>query len=264
MKRIKRKFKELNRQGKKAFIAFITAGFPNLRITEKLILEFSKIGVDIVELGVPFSDPLADGPIIQESSQAALKKNVQLPNILKLVKRVRRQTDIPICLMTYFNPIFCFGEERFISKARASGVDGIIIPDLPPEEGASLIKGANKNGLDVICFLSPTSTLERVKYVSKISGGFIYYVSLTGVTGPRKSISGDLRQHIKVIKKHTKKPVCVGFGVSNPRQVREINRIADGVIVGSAIIKKIKDNIGRKDLAKRVGNFIRLLKQDRF
>ncbi len=260
MNRIEYKFKELKRNNKKAFIAFITAGYPNLGITEKLIFEFDKIGVDIVELGVPFSDPLADGPIIQEASQAALEKGVHLGDILNLVKKVRKNTQIPICLMTYYNPIFCFGEERFVQKAKDAGLDGVIIPDLPPEEGKSFIRCANNKGLDTICFVAPTTPLERIKFICRVAKGFIYYVSLTGVTGPRKKLPFDLMQNLKVIKKYTQKPVCVGFGVSGRFQVKQIYQIADGVIVGSAIVKKIKDNVGKTDLVKKVSNFVQNLK----
>ena len=260
MNRIEKRFKELKRNKKKAFIAFITAGYPDLNTTGRLIKEFSRIKVDIVELGVPFSDPMADGPIIQEASQHALKKNVHLVDILNLVKKVRADTEIPICLMTYYNPIFCFGEKRFVMKARESGVDGVIIPDLPPEEGTSLIRLANKHNLDVICFISPTTSPKRIKYISAIAKGFIYYVSLTGVTGPRQVLPSDLKGQLKTIKKATKKPVCVGFGVSASRQVEQIFKIADGVIVGSAIVKKIKENIGKPALVKRVGNFVSRLK----
>ena len=259
MNRIEKRFKVLKRKHKKAFIAFITAGYPSLAITEKLILEFDQLGVDIVELGVPFSDPLADGSIIQEASQSALKKNTHLIDILNLVKKVRRQTEMPLCLMTYFNPIFCFGEENFTRKASEVGVDGVIIPDLPPEEGKPFIRSANKVGLDTICFLSPTSTAKRIKSITKTAKGFIYYVSLTGVTGPRQSLPVDLIRNLKLIKKYTRKPVCVGFGVSSSSQIKQINKIADGVIVGSAIVKVIKDNIGKPNLVKKVGNFTRSL-----
>ncbi len=256
MNLIDQKFHLLRRQNKKAFIAFITAGYPNLNITKKLILEFAKIGVDIIELGVPFSDPLADGPIIQEASQAALERGVNLNDILNLVKNARKDIDTPICLMTYYNPVFCFGEERFAKIAAACGVDGIIIPDLPPEEGNSFIRLANNVNLDTIFFISPTSTSERIKFVSRVSRGFIYYVSLTGVTGPRQNLPNDLTSNIKAIKKLTDKPVCVGFGVSGAEQVKAIYKIADGVIVGSAIIKKIKENKDKPDLVKRVGRFV--------
>ncbi|MFA4842969.1 MAG: tryptophan synthase subunit alpha [Candidatus Omnitrophota bacterium] len=256
MNRIEKKFKQLRKNKKKALIAFITAGYPNLSVTRKLILEFDKIGVDIVELGVPFSDPMADGPIIQESSQFALAKNTHLLDILRLVKDVRKKTGIPICLMTYYNPIFCFGEDKFVKIAALCGVDGVIIPDLPPEEASSLIKLANQKYLDVICFVSPTTSSARARYIAQKAKGFIYYVALTGVTGPRKALAKDLTVHLKALKRLTHKPVCAGFGISNPAQVKEIYKFCDGVIVGSAIVKKIKENLSRKDLVKRVGNFV--------
>ncbi len=260
MNRIERKFKELRKLKQKAFISFITAGYPSLGVTKKLIFEFAKIGVDIIELGVPFSDPMADGPIIQEASQKALENKINLANILGLVKEVRKTTEIPLCLMTYYNPIFCFGEERFARLASSCGVDGIVVADLPPEEGRSLIKIANKYNLDLICFISPTTSRKRIKYIAAVSKGFIYYVSFTGVTGPRQALPTDLRGYLKSITGITKKPVCVGFGVSSPRQVKQIYKIADGVIVGSAIVKKIRDNIGKPDLVKRISHFVSWLK----
>jgi len=260
MNRIEKKFKQLKKLKRKAFIAFITAGYPNLNTTKKLLLEFSKIGVDIVELGVPFSDPMADGPIIQESSQAALKNGVNLLKILHLVKEARKVTDMPICLMSYYNPIFCFPQERFIKQAKAAGVDGVIVPDLPPEEAGDFIKFANRSGLDIIFFLAPTSTPKRMKLISQAAKGFIYYVSLTGVTGARRKLPADIAKNLKLIKSLTDKPVCVGFGVSHSSQVREISKVADGVIVGSAIVKKIKENIRRPDLVKRTVNFVLNLK----
>ncbi len=256
MNLINKKFHALKRRNKKAFIAFITAGYPSLNITKKLVLEFARIGVDIIELGVPFSDPMADGPIIQEASQVALKRRVNLNDILSLVKSVKKDTNVPLCLMTYYNPVFCFGEARFVKKAVACGVDGIIIPDLPPEEGSSFIKLADKSKLDTIFFISPTSTPARMKFISGVSRGFIYYVSLTGVTGPRQNLPNDLINNLKEIKKLTHKPVCVGFGISNAKQVKAVYKIADGAIVGSAIISKIRENIGQPDLVKRVGKFV--------
>jgi len=256
MNRIERKFKDLDKLKRKAFISFITAGYPDLAATEKLVREFERAGVDIVELGVPFSDPMADGPVIQEASQHALEKNVHLIDILRMVKRARLHVRLPIVLMTYYNPVFCFGEEKFISQARACGVDGVIIPDLPPEEGRAFISRSRKAGLDVICFLSPTSPLPRVKYIASVTKGFIYYVSLTGVTGARKALPADLKNNLALIKRYTSKPVCVGFGVSTAAQVKAVSSIADGVIVGSAIIGKIKENIGKADLVKNVTGFV--------
>jgi tryptophan synthase alpha chain len=256
MNRINKKFIELKQKGKKAFIAFITAGYPNLATTAKLVFELEKRGVDIIELGVPFSDPLADGPVIQEASQYSLRKKTNLVKILDLVKCLRKDTNLPICLMSYYNPIFCFGDKRFVDKAVAGGLDGVIIPDLPPEEAKEFTLYANKKGLANICFLAPTSSPARIKLISKIAKGFIYYVSLTGVTGSRMSLAADLKLNLAKIKKIARIPVCVGFGISNADQLRQVQEISDGVIIGSAIVSKIRENITRKDLVKRVGNFV--------
>ncbi len=259
MNRIEKKFIELRKNKTKAFIAFITAGYPNLGVTEKLIREFDKSGVDIIELGVPFSDPMADGPVIQEASFEALKKKTHLIDILRLVKKVRKDVKMPICLMSYYNPIFVFGEENFVKQAVSCGVDGVIIPDLPPEEGKSLIRLARIHKLDNICFIAPTTSLKRIKYITSLASGFIYYVSLTGVTGARRALPLDLIKNLKTIKKITNKPICVGFGVSTAKQVRQVNKVADGVIIGSAIVRKIKENIGKSDLVGKVSRFVNKL-----
>jgi len=260
MNRIDRKFRELKKQKRKAFIAFITAGYPSLSVTEKLIYEFSRRGVDIIELGVPFSDPLADGPMIQESSQYALDKNTRLGGIINLVRKIRKHTSIPICLMTYYNPIFCFGQEKFVRQASAAGVDGIIVPDLPPEEAKILRKEANSRGLATIFFIAPTTAKKRIRFISSVSRGFIYYVSLTGVTGARNKLPRELLNSLSMVARQVSRPLCVGFGISSPEQIREISRVSSGVIVGSAIVRKIKENIKRPDLVKRVGNFVSYLK----
>ena len=216
--------------------------------------------MDIVELGVPFSDPMADGPVIQQASEVALKNKVNLRKILKLVKEARRVTQMPVCLMSYYNPIYCFPQDKFVRAAVDAGVDGVIVPDLPPEEAKGLLKTAQQSGLDIIFFLAPTSTGERIKLISQKTRGFIYYVSLTGVTGPRQKLPADIAVNLAAIKRITKKPVCVGFGVSSRAQVKQITRVADGVIVGSAIIKKIRENRKRADLVSRVSNFVLKLK----
>jgi len=256
MNRIDQKFIQLKSRNKKALIAFITAGFPDLSITAKLVLELEKRGVDIIELGVPFSDPLADGPVIQEASRYSLEQGTNLAKILDLVKKLRRRTDLPICLMTYYNPVFCFGEKRFVACAASAGVDGVIIPDLPYEEARGFMHYARRQGLVNICFVAPTSSPARIKAISKISQGFIYYVSLTGVTGSRKSLSADLKTKLAAVKKLTRKPVCVGFGISSARQVVQVSKISDGVIVGSAIVAKIKENLGQRNLVQKVGSFV--------
>lgn len=261
MNRIEKKFKQLRREKKKAFVAFVTAGDPSLTTTYKLALEFSRLGVDILELGVPFSDPLADGPTIQAASQRALKNKVNLGDVFKLVRSLRQKTELPIALLTYYNIIYHFGLKDFVKKATLSGVDGVIVPDLPVEEAKDLIKAARKSKLATILLLAPTSNAQRIKNISSNSSGFIYYVSLTGTTGVRKSLPGELIKQVRRIKRITSKPVCVGFGVSNPRQARMIAQVADGVIVGSAIIKVIEKNLGRKDLVAKVANFTRRLKR---
>jgi len=256
MNRIDKKFIQLKKQGKKAFIAFITAGFPDLPTTARLVIELQKKGVDIIELGVPFSDPLADGPMIQEASRYSLSQGTNLVKILGLVKQLRKQTSLPICLMTYYNPVFCFGEKNFVDKAVAAGVDGVIIPDLPYEEARGFRHYANLKGLANICFVSPTSSLTRIKAILRVARGFIYYVALTGVTGSRKRLAADLKTRLAAVKKLTTKPVCVGFGISRAGQVKAVRKISDGVIVGSAIIAKIKENLGNRRLVQRVGSFV--------
>lgn len=260
MNRIDQKFRKLKAKGRPALIIYLTCGYPDLKTTEKLVLELEKGGSDIIELGVPFSDPLADGPTIQEASSYALKRQrVNLPAIFSLVRGIRKKSQIPLCLMGYYNPIFSFGQVRFVKEAFDAGVDGVIIPDLPPEEDKWLVNLARKQDLKTIFFLSPTSSIERIKHISKVSTGFIYYVSLTGVTGERERLSPDLKQNIKVIKRCTRKPLCVGFGISKPEHLREVFKIADGAIVGSAVIKVIKENIGKRDLVAKVGGFVRQL-----
>lgn len=260
MNRIEKKFKELKKENKKAFIAFITCGDPDLATTQKLIRQLEINGADIIELGVPFSDPLADGPIIQAASERALKNKISLKAVLNFLKKLRKVTQIPLILFTYYNPVFKFQESRLVSAAKSAGVDGLIIPDLPPEEAKNLIHLTKKSGLDLIFFLSPTSSLPRIKLISRASRGFIYYVALTGVTGPREEISADLIKNIRLIKRiNPAKPVCAGFGVSNLSQVRKISKIADGVVVGSSIIRVIQGNLGKKDIDLKVGRFVKNL-----
>ncbi len=256
MSRIGEKFEELGKKGEKAFIAFITAGDPNLETTKSLVIELEKRGVDIVELGVPFSDPLADGPTIQAASERALKNKVSLKDILELVKGLRRRVEIPLALLTYYNPIHKYGLEKFSRDAVRVGVDGVIVPDLPPEEGKELKTFAGKVGLDTIFLVTPTSTSERIKLIAKNSTGFIYYVSLIGVTGARDKLTETIKPALRKIRRFTEKPIAVGFGISQPRQVKEIVSFADGVIVGSAIVKRIEENLNHKNLTGQVGEFV--------
>lgn len=260
MNRIDACFKRLHREHKKAFIAFITAGFPDLKATAALTLALQEAGADIIELGVPFSEPIADGPVIQEASQWALERGVTLTRIIDMVGRIRGRVRVPLCLMTYYNPIFCFGGNRFVRAARQAGIDGLIIPDLPPEEEREFFAASTKAGIRRICFLAPTSTPQRIRAVSRVARGFIYYVSLTGVTGARRQLAAGLGAQLRRIRSAARAPVCVGFGISDPGQVRQIFRIADGVIVGSSIITKIREHMASRDMPARVGKFIRYLR----
>jgi len=216
-------------------------GDPSLQRTEELVLLFEQCGADIIELGVPFSDPLADGPTIQRAAERALRARTTLRTVLSLVGDLRRVTGIPLILMTYFNPVFKYGEERFISEAKGAGVDGVIIPDLPPEEAGPFIRASRRHRLDTIFLIAPTSTEKRIKKVITASCGFIYYVAITGTTGASLLLDGSMEILMAHIRKHTDNPVAVGFGVSTPDDASRIARLADGVIIGSAIIKRIHE-----------------------
>lgn len=260
MSRIEKVFKKLKENNQKAIIPFITAGDPDLDKTGELVMAMEKAGADIIELGVPFSDPIADGPIIQRASYRALKGGVSLRKILGLVKDLRRETSVPIVLMTYYNPVFKYGLSEFVKDAVGAAVDGIIVPDLPPEEGRGIIEEGMKAGLDTIFLIAPTSTRERIKMISALSRGFIYYVSLTGVTGARESLPTEVEESVKRIKKATDKPIAVGFGISTAEQAKRIASFADGVIIGSAIVGLIERNTGNPDLVRIVSDFVREVK----
>lgn len=232
----------------KALITFITAGDPSLLATEKLIFILEKAGADIVELGIPFSDPLADGPVIQASHQRALKKNVALAEVFKLVSRVRKKSQIPLCFMLSYNLILNYGAEKFYTDCEKVGVDGLIIPDLPPEETGVEHRTSS---VDNIFLVSPTSTDERIKLITEKSSGFIYLVSVAGITGKRQALAANLDELVFRIKKYAKLPVAIGFGISNAVQAAAAARIADGVIVGSAIVDLIAK---RKIIA--IGKFV--------
>lgn len=239
MNRIDNAFKKLKASRRKAFIAYITAGDPDLATTGKLVLSLERAGADLIELGIPFSDPIADGPTIQAASHRALLKKTTLSSVLDLVKRLRINTGIPIVFMTYYNPVLKYGLTSFFERCKNSGVDGVIVPDLPVEESDELARLGKKAGVRTIFLVAPTSTKKRVKDIVKKSAGFVYYVSSTGVTGARKNLPADMVKNIRFIKSMTSKPVAVGFGVSDQKQAKLVARTADGVIVGSAIVKII-------------------------
>lgn len=241
MTRISETFRWLMKRGAKAFIPYVMAGDPSLDKTAEVVHILEECGADIIELGVPFSDPLADGPTIQRASERALSNHVTLRKVISLVRDLRQSTQVPLVLMTYFNPVFKYGIEDFIGNARVAGVDGVIIPDLPPDEAEDFIRLSRKASLDTIFLLAPTSTEERIRKVTKASGGFIYYVSMTGITGANLSLDGSMETLISSIREFTDKPIAVGFGVSTPDEASAVSRVADGVIVGSAIVKRLHE-----------------------
>lgn len=260
MTRIGKKFAQLKHEGRKALITFVTAGDPDLSMTERLIPEIAAAGADIIELGVPFSDPMADGTTIQLASDRALAGGATLAAILAMVKRVRKQCDAPILLMGYFNPVFVFGQERFCKEAAAAGVDGVLLVDLPPEEAHEFIGYADAAGVDFISLLTPTSDLSRIDKVKAIARGFIYYVSVAGVTGARTTMAADISGMVAKIHARTTLPVAVGFGISTPEQAGAVAEIADGVVVGSALVKLFEHYQG-DELVSRVTQAVKLLKE---
>lgn len=259
--RIQKTFERLKAKGEKALITFITAGDPSIKISKDIIFELEKSGADIIELGIPFSDPMADGPTIQAASERALKKGATLSGVLELVRDIRKKSRIPIILFGYYNPIFVYGIERFAEDAKRAGADGILVVDLPPEEAHELKKAADSCSLDLIFLLTPTSDDNRMQLAAEKASGFIYYVSVAGITGARRELSGTIQKYISKIKQFTPLPVGVGFGISTPEQAREASKWADGVIVGSAIVNVIEKNQGLPGLAKKVGKFAARLKR---
>lgn len=243
MNRIDKKFQELRDRGASAFMPYLCAGDPHPELTDKLLLSLEEAGADLIELGVPFSDPIADGPTVQRASERALTHHISLEHILSIVADLRPRTEIPIALMSYYNPIFRMGEAAFCQAACEVGVDGLIVPDLPPEQAQSLLEIAPNYNLATIFMVAPTSPPERMKLIASVSTGFIYCVSVTGVTGARAMLSNEIAPTIAELRKHTDKPISVGFGVSTPEQAEQVAKIADGVIVGSAIVNVIEENM---------------------
>ena len=258
--KVDRTFAQLRQRGEKALIAYVMAGDPSLQDTEQLVVELEQAGADIIELGVPFSDPIADGPVIQQAAERALRSGTSLRTILPMVTRLRARTQIPLVLMVYYNNVHAFGPERFCHEAAQAGIDGLIIPDMPPDE-ASPVKGpAAAAGLQLIFLLAPTSTAERRTFVARQSQGFIYYVSLTGITGAKLLSVADVGKNVEKIRKVTHVPVAVGFGIATPEDAANVAAIADGVIIGSAIVKQIAAHRGKPEMVKHVAEFVRSLK----
>jgi len=259
--RLEATFTRLRARGERALVAYLMAGDPSLAETRRLVVEAERRGADVIELGVPFSDPLADGPVIQRAGTRALAAGTSLARVLEMVSTLRAQVHVPLVVMTYYNPVLAFGLKSFARTAADAGADGVIVPDLPWEECEPLRAETEPAGLDMIQFVAPTSTPTRVKTIARLSRGFIYLVSLTGVTGARRELPKDVDAQIRTLRLVTTKPVCVGFGVSTPEQVAAVGQIADGVAVGSAIVRTIEEHTGTAALVDRVGDFIAALKQ---
>jgi tryptophan synthase alpha chain len=258
--RITRLFEGLKAKKKKGFIAFVTAGDPDIGTTKKIIRELESSGADMIELGIPFSDPMADGPTIQASYERAVKGGVHLSDVLKLVADVRKESEIPLVLFGYYNPIFNYGLKKFAKDAAHAGADGVLIVDLPPEESDELKVELDKAGVDLIFLLTPTSDEGRMRLVASKASGFIYFVSVTGVTGARSAVSSDIHKYVKRVRKYTGLPLGVGFGISTPAQAKEVCRSADAAVVGSAIVNVIARNKGPR-LIKELGSFVSGIKR---
>jgi tryptophan synthase alpha chain len=259
--RIERKFKDLSQRKEKALVVYITAGDPDLPTTGRLVLSLEEAGVDVIEIGVPFSDPTADGPVIQAASQRALRQRVTLSGILDMLESVRKVSDIPIVLFGYYNPIFSYGNERFAARAKQAGVDGILVVDLPPEEAHELRRYTDIAGLDFISLIAPTTTDRRIGEIAKNATGFLYYISITGVTGTARPVMQNIRHDVERIRKVTALPLVIGFGISTSEQAAEIAPYADGVVVGSALVRIIGEKGDDGDLIKIASSFVRDIKK---
>lgn len=244
-------------ENKKAFIAFLTAGDPNLEKTEEYVLKMVEAGADLIEIGIPFSDPIAEGIVIQEANIRALRAKTTVEKVFEKVKSIRRKTDVPLVFLTYLNPVFHYGYDAFLAKCKECGVDGIIIPDMPYEEKGEILDIAGKYDVDLISMIAPTSE-ERIGMIASKAKGFVYVVSSMGVTGVRSEIKTDLESIVDVIKKNTDTPAAIGFGISTPEQASHFSQFADGVIVGSAIVKIIAKN--GENAGEELYNYVKSMK----
>jgi len=260
MGRIQQRFEDLARAGETALIPFLTVGDPDIETSEALVLSMAEAGADLIELGIPFSDPIAEGPTIQRSSERALAGGASLNSILELVSRLRSKVDIPLILMGYANPILAMANDRFSKLAAEVGVDGLIVPDLPPEEGEELYGLCNERGVDGILLAAPTTTPARLTMLAERTRGFLYYVSLTGVTGARTELAAGVQQGVEAARRGGDIPVCVGFGISTPDQAKTVADYADGVVVGSAVVDRIERASSPDAAVESVASFIGELK----
>jgi tryptophan synthase alpha chain len=258
--RIAAKFRELRARNESALIPYVVAGDPNLDATAALVREFEARGADLIELGVPFSDPMADGPANQRAAQRGLKSGASLAAILSMVSELRKETEIPLILFGYFNPIFHYGCERLCADAARAGIDALLVVDLPPDEAGELKTPARANGLDLIYLLAPTTPIERARTVVRSASGFIYYVSVTGVTGARTALASGIEEHVTNLREVTDLPIGVGFGISTPAQAAQVARFSDAVVVGSAISLLIEANIDSADLVNNVSELVGSMK----
>jgi len=253
--RLKEKFKQLKKDKQKAFIAYVPFGFPNPAATKDICLSLQRAGVDIIELGIPFSDPLADGPIIQRATTKALASGANINNFFNTLKKLKKSLRVPVVVMTYYNPVFNFGLRDFFKQIKSYGVSAVLVVDLPLEEADSYINQARKLDLDTIFFITPTTSKERIKKIACSSRGFIYYISVTGITGPKNITYNSIIKQIKSIRRLSNLPVCLGFGIHSRKQVLAVNKFCDGVIVGSSIVKFIEDNYSKKGFLKSLERF---------
>lgn len=260
MTRIEKRFAQLKSEGRKAFIPYLTAGDPSLQVTEQLILALEKAGADVIELGVPFSDPIADGPVIQRATERGLRSGVTLHKVLELGRNVRKKSEIPLVLFSYYNPLLNHGLEKLSKDAAGAGFDGVLASDLTVEESGAFVRAMQTAGLNTVFLVAPTSSPERLKKIAATSTGFLYAVSRTGVTGEQQELAGDLKQFLRALRGYTKLPIAVGFGISRPEHIRAVWQEADGAIVGSSIVKEVEQNIGRPDLVEKVAAFASWLK----
>lgn len=259
MGRITEAFQTLKSTGAKGFIPYITAGDPDLETTEKLLIELSRAGATVIELGVPFSDPMADGPVIQRASERALKHGYGLNALFAMAASARREISTPIILFSYFNPLLQFGVQRLAAAAKEAGIDGVLVTDLTPEEADSFASALRAYDLDMIFLVAPTSTDERLQLISKQASGFIYAVSRAGVTGTRESVSEEAEKLVRRVREFSHLPIAVGFGISNHEQLADVQRYADAVVVGSAIVQEIERVNDRELVPKRIGEFAKSL-----
>lgn len=260
-RRLSQRFQQLAKDGRKGFVAYITAGDPSAEATLDILHALADAGTDVIELGVPFSDPLADGPTIQAASGRALAAGMTVAGTLKLVRQFREKSEVPIVLFTYLNPIYTYGFEKFLADAATAGADGLLILDLPPDEAEQNAELISTGGLDPIRLIAPTTPPDRMARITATGQGFVYYVSREGVTGEQASLSDTIASQVAELRRHTQLPIAVGFGISTPEQSAAVAQNADAVVVGSAIVRRIAENASAPDLAKRIGDFVRPLVQ---